>query len=138
MTRLFLILQAALLVVSPLVARADGLPTLADNMKQIGLNYKAIGAAVNDPSQNAASAQAAGKLMVLFTAVQGQVPDTISKLPSNEQEAALADFKRLIQVEIAAATTLKKDFETGNNADAVAALSTMSSTKKEGHMKYQD
>jgi hypothetical protein len=112
--------------------------SLKNNMKQIGTIYKALAVSVKDLSQNAQSAAKAGNLVQLFGLVMQQVPDTISSLAPDQQAAALADFKRMIQIEIDHAMALEKAFESNDNAAALSIITEMGATKKEGHSKYND
>jgi hypothetical protein len=117
----------------PLFAHAA---TLEDNMKAIGKLYKGISKTASDASQNKANAAAAGQLVTLFNAALAGVPDAVSKLPASSQATALADYQRIIGLEIANATELQADFTAGNNAAAVGVITKMDSSKREGHTKY--
>ncbi|MGZ3705874.1 MAG: hypothetical protein ACXWP1_08055, partial [Bdellovibrionota bacterium] len=72
-----------------------------------------------------------------FTAARTQTPDTIAALPAPQQPAALADFQRIIDGEIAFATQLKAAFAAGNNNAAAGLINQMDSTKRDGHTKYK-
>ena len=115
-------------------------PLQAD-MKQIGAIFKDMSTNVADTSRNQAFAASAEQLVTLFTDVQNMVPskiipDDIAKLPADQQPAALADFKRLIQLEIDNAKALQNAFQSNDNAAATGILQKMGATKKEGHGKY--
>jgi hypothetical protein len=117
----------------PLFANAA---SLSDNMKAIGKLYKGITKTASDASQNTANAAAAGQLVTLFKAALAGVPDAVSKLPAPSQASAIADYQRIIGLEIANATELQADFAAGNNAAAVGVLTKMDNSKREGHTKY--
>ena len=106
-------------------AMADGLPSLKDNMSAIGKAVKAITLAVNDKTQNSASAAQAKKLEQLFTAVLSQEPDKIAQMPADQQAPALAQYKTLIQQEITDSQRLQTAFATNDNASAAAILQDM-------------
>lgn len=111
--------------------------TLQQNMKDIGSTFKALATVANDPSQNATSAAQADKILASLQATLNQIPDSISTFPANEQDAALADYKRLIQNEIDLTTKLSASFKANDNATAVSLMTQMNDLKKEGHNKYK-
>jgi hypothetical protein len=117
----------------PLFANAA---SLSDNMKAIGKLYKGISKTASDASQNKANAAAAGQLVTLFNAALAGVPDAVSKLPDPSKAAAIADYQRIIGLEIANATELQADFLANNNAAAVGVITKMDGSKREGHTKY--
>lgn len=121
------------LVLLPALAHAE---TLQNDMKAIGKLFKGISQTASDSSKNTANAAAADQLIKLFNDVLNQVPDAISKLPAPSQAAAIADYKRLIGLEIAAATELKADFLAGNNSAAAGVIASMNNDKREGHGKF--
>lgn len=125
------------LVFSIAAAHADT-ASLKDNMKHIRALVKGITAVVSDPSKNKQSAADAASIANLFMTAEGQVPDSISELPANEQAAALDDYKSMIQHEVDYALSLEKAFETGDNAKAASILQQMDDLKHDGHAKYAD
>jgi hypothetical protein len=121
------------------VAQADTGPTtlnLGSSMKQIGILVKSISTSINDSSKNSDSASSAEQLVTLFASVQTQVPDFITSLPADQQEAAIADFKSMIQQEIDLSQALDKAFQTNDNAGAALILNKMQELKHQGHSKY--
>ncbi|MFL5813473.1 MAG: cytochrome b562 [Bdellovibrionia bacterium] len=112
--------------------------SIKDNMKQIKTLFKGISTAVADSTKNAKSAADAAEIAKLFSAVQGEVPESISDLPADEQPAAIEDYKAMIQQEIDFATALQKAFDSGNNQLAAKLLQQMDGVKKDGHKKYAD
>jgi hypothetical protein len=111
--------------------------SLKDDMSAIGKLVKAITLASSDSSRNSASAAQAKQLVALFTATQSITPDTLAQMPQDQQAAALADYKSLLQREIDAAGELENAFLNNNNASAAAILQEMQKTKSDGHKKYK-
>jgi hypothetical protein len=117
-------------------AIATGTPTLQDNMKAIGKIVKSITLAAGDKTKNAVSADQAKQLAALFSAVLLQEPDSILQMPANQQAAALAEFKQLIQQELTDSGRLQTAFETNDNSAASATLKDMQADKATGHDKF--
>jgi hypothetical protein len=127
---------AALFVSALAFADPAPAPTIASEMKQISALVKQISAAISDSTKDAQTAALAAELPALFATCQGLVPDAIASLPADQQAAAIADYKSLLQNEIDDANKLTQDLQAGDNADAATVLADMNSTKKEGHGKY--
>jgi len=111
--------------------------TIQDDMKQIGALFGQISKAVNDPSQNQASAVAAGQLVALFQDTLAQVPDAIAQMQPADQTAAVTDYQSLINQEVQEAAALQSAFLNNDNATAASVLQQMNAAKQDGHGKYK-
>lgn len=135
MRRLYVSLLGVSLMASVAFAQDAGTAaaSLKQNMKQIGSLFKGISATVNDPSKNADNAASADQMNELFKACQVLVPEVVSEMPSDQQPAALEQFKGLIQKEIDYTAELATDFRNNDNAGAADICAKMKDTKKDGH-----
>lgn len=124
------------LVASSAFAQTAPAPTIKDQMQDIKSLFKAITASVNDKSKDETNAGNATQIAALFTAAQSLVPAAINKMPADQQAAAVADYKRLIQEEIDQANALAKAFVNDDTTSANNIINQMNVVKKEGHGKY--
>ena len=122
---------------TPAITTQAPAKNLQQNMKEIGSIFKALSSAMNNPSLNVESAKQASQLVELFKLTINQVPDSIDLFPPNEQAQALEDYKRLSQNQIDQAEKLAAAFAANDNTGAVAIMTQMNDTKKEGHTKYK-
>lgn len=111
--------------------------SLKQNMKKISNLFKALGSAVSDPSLNGESAQNADQLTALFIEAQNMIPDSIASLSGAEQNAALSDYKSMLQSEADLSKRLSAAFKKNDNNGASALLNQINSLKKDGHNKYK-
>ena len=111
--------------------------TLKQNMKALNGFFKQISADVNDPSKNAKSAEAADQMIKFYSPILDQVPDAVAQMPAPEREAALAEYKRIIQQQSKDATALKEAFLANDNAGAATLIQRMNADKKDGHAKFR-
>lgn len=111
--------------------------SLKDNMKALGGLFKQISTDANNPAKNADSAKSAGKMVAIFTPLLEQVPDSVAGLPGNEREAAIAEYKRIIQQQIKDATALQEAFVANDNVGASTLLQRMNADRKGGHAKFR-
>jgi hypothetical protein len=129
-----LTLLGILLVAGPVYSAT---PSLKDNMKQLGGLFHDINATVNDPAHNADNAERASKMQEIFAMVLEQVPDSISELPPEQRDDALAGYKKIIQEELEHAQALQLAFLNGDNRAAADICNHMNLDRKEGHDKYR-
>ncbi len=112
-------------------------PSLKDNMGQLGDLYKLISSTLTDPAKAAPNAENAKKMAVILKAVLLQVPDTISELPPEQRDSALASYKKLINDEIAHANDLAAVFSKSDTRTAANILNDINLTKRDGHNKFK-
>lgn len=110
--------------------------TLKHNMKQAGTLFKAIGATLNDPSQNAENAAKAGQMAEFFKLAQTQTPDHIQHIPAAQQPEALKGYQEMIQKVIDHALALQQAFLNNDNAQAAVIYKEMKDLKQDGHDQY--
>lgn len=111
--------------------------SLKQNMKKIGNLFKTLGSAVSDPTLNAESAQNADQLTALFIEAQSMIPDSIASLSGVEQNAAISDYKSMLQSEADLSKRLSAAFKKNDNNGASALLNQINNLKKDGHNKYK-
>jgi len=133
---LTLVLMTLSLTATSAFAQDASAASLKQNMKQIGTLFKAMSTTINDSSKNQDNAKAADQILGLFKLVINQVPDAIEQMPSDQQAAAITDFKSLIQKEIDYTTQLENAFLSNDNAAAAKIYQEMKDTKADGHQKY--
>ena len=134
--KLFSVLFLVMNIVA-LSGEANAAPTLKENMKSIGGIVKTMVKELPASTNPGSFVANAHQLVVLFTAVKEQIPDTILALPASDQEAAMADYKRLVQLELDGATSLEAALSANSKDDAMKILVQMNGTKKEGHDKFE-
>jgi hypothetical protein len=116
---------------------AAAAPSLKENMKALGGLFKQISADVNNPAKNVESAGSAGKMVAIYVPLLEQVPDSVAGLPANEREAAIAEYKRIIQQQTKDATALRDAFLANDNVGASTLLQRMNADRKDGHAKFR-
>ena len=117
---------------------ATAAPAIKDNMDAINTLVNSITASVTVTSKNSANSASAKQIADQFKIVLTLVPTSISSMPDGaSKDAALADFKNLIQTEIDNATALETAFDKNDNTTASGILQQMASIKSVGHSKYK-
>jgi hypothetical protein len=119
-----------------LFAMATAQADLKQDMKQIGVLFKAINAQVSDATMDSDSASKADQLVALFTQAQSEIPDSVSALPADQQAAAESQFQAAIQKEIDSARALAAAFRAGDSGMIQTLLADMTATKKDGHSTF--
>ncbi len=111
--------------------------TLANTMKAMGNDMKAITAQANNSQSNTSSAQLTDHFLLMAQHSKDFTPDSITSLPSSEQAAAKTDYDSMLDQQIELGKRLKDDFTANNNTDALNILTQMSSLKRKGHDAYK-
>ena len=128
----YLALMTILVAAQPSFAQTTP-ATLKANMDTIKSLVAPLLKNVNDSSQNQTSASQAAQLITVFGAVLSQAPSMIATMPADQQAAALATYKSMIQKEIDDSTALQKALLANDNATASSVLQDMISLKLQGH-----
>ena len=116
---------------------AAAAPSLRENMKSLGGLFRQISTDVNNPGRNTESAKSAGKMVAIYAPLLEQVPNSVEGLPANEREAAIAEYKRIIQQQSKDATALQEAFLANDNVGASTLLQRMNADRKDGHAKFR-
>ena len=111
--------------------------TLSDTMKGMDTDLKAILAQLEDAASNPKSALLSEHFTWLVLHAKNFTPETITKLPQNEQAAAKADFDKMIQEASQMGVELATAFRQNNTSDATLILKKLKGAKREGHDKYK-
>ncbi len=140
MKKIFLTISTiVMLFASSSFAQEMGSSTsLKQNMKQLGVLFKAIGSSVGDSTQNAKNAANCEQMNELLKIVLQQTPDTIAELPDSEKAAALEDYQNMIQQEIVFLGQLHDAFANNDNQQAASILQKMGDLRKDGHGKFKE
>jgi hypothetical protein len=130
---------AALLLCFTFLAQADPPPipgSLKDNMHQIGVLMKQVASTADDAAEAQANSQLVLKAKAFFKLAAVQTPDSIAAMPAASRPVALADFQRLIGLEIGLCDQASTAFASGDLNTAANVLQAMAAYKKEAHDKY--
>jgi hypothetical protein len=134
MTKLNLLVVAVLSSTFAISAFAND--DLAKVMDDMAANVKTITKQAPDATQNASSASLCDKVIADVAQASGLIPDTVSKLPADQQAASQQAYAALLGQLSDQLTTLKADFVAGNNTAAVSELAAINATKAAGHKQF--
>jgi hypothetical protein len=134
MTKFNLFLVAVLSSVSVTSALAND--DLAKTMDDMAANVKTITSQATNAADNASSASLCDKVIADIAQAESLVPDTVAALPAAQQAASQQAYTALLGQLSGQFSTLKADFEAGNNTAAVAELTTINATKAAGHKQF--
>ena len=109
---------------------------LKSNMKQIGTLFKAVSISVNDHSMNQQNIIRTKQLIDLLKSCLNLVPDSINSLPENQRNDSISTYQKMITDEFDMANSLLLAFSNNDNATAGGIVMKMTSTKKEGHTRF--
>jgi hypothetical protein len=110
--------------------------TLKAAMKNMGSDIKLIQAQMADASLNQESKKLAEDFVANARDVKSFIPASISKLPSEKQQARMDLYNKLTDKSIDMGTKLSEAFSTGNNAAAQVIINDLLANKKEGHFEF--
>ena len=116
------------------VAQAD----LADTMKAMNSDLKAISAQVGDASKNQSSAALADDFAQVAATAKTFVADTIAQAPAAQQAQMKAQFDSLIDESVSLGTQLAAALRAGDNAQAKAILTQLAALKSQGHDQFRN
>ena len=116
------------------VAQAD----LADTMKAMNSDLKAISAQVGDASKNQSSAALADDFTQVTATAKTFVADTIAQAPAAQQAEMKAQFDSLIDESVSLGTQLAAALRAGDNAQAKAILTQLAALKSQGHDQFRN
>lgn len=116
------------------VAQAD----LADTMKAMNSDLKAISAQVGDASKNQSSAALADDFAQVTATAKTFVADTIAQAPAAQQAEMKAQFDSLIDESVSLGTQLAAALRAGDNAQAKAILTQLAALKSQGHDQFRN
>lgn len=116
------------------VAQAD----LADTMKAMNSDLKAISAQVGDASKNQSSAALADDFAQVAATAKTFVADTIAQAPAAQQAEMKAQFDSLIDESVSLGTQLAAALRAGDNAQAKAILTQLAALKSQGHDQFRN
>ena len=116
------------------VAQAD----LADTMKAMNSDLKAISAQVGDASKNQSSAALADDFAQVAATAKTFVADTIAQAPAAQQAQMKAQFDSLIDESVSLGTQLAAALLAGDNAQAKAILTQLAALKSKGHDQFKN
>lgn len=109
---------------------------LKTNMKQIGTLFKAVSISVNDNSINQQNIIRTRQLIDLLKSCLNLIPDSINSLPENQRNEGINSYQKMITEEIDMANSLLLAFGNNDNALASGIVTKMTTTKKEGHTRF--
>ena len=133
MTKFNLLVVAVLSSVFANAAFAD----LAAVMDDMATNMKTITKQASDSTLNASSTTLCDTVIADVAQAQTFTPDTIAKLPADQQAAAQQSYVALLGTLSTQLSTLKADFVANDNTDAVSELAVINATKANGHKQFQ-
>ena len=116
------------------VAHAD----LADTMKAMNGDLKAISAQVGDASKNQSSAALADDFAKVAETAKTFIADSIAQAPAAQQAQMKAQYDALIDQSVTLGTQLAAALRAGDNAQAKAILTQLAALKSQGHDQFRN
>ncbi len=133
------LILAILLSVGSVFADPAQLPTtLANTMKAMAKDLKAITTQVTVADQNANSAALAEEFVQLVLHAKSFVPDTVANLPADQQDAQKAQYAKRLDEAAELGKQLVAALQANDNAKASLLLNQLVDAKKTGHSEFKD
>lgn len=130
-------MKTTLFLTTLFAALALNAATLADNMKTIALELRAISQNVGNAARNVESSASAEKIAQAFLAGKAQPPVTVTELPAAEQGEALKRYEQLMQDAANLAQELTVALRENRNQDAQTILARLMEMRKVGHTEFK-
>ncbi len=112
--------------------------SLGSAMKLMSGKLKDIAAQVTDPQLNAQSALMADEFIAAVVAGKVFIPDSVAKMPSQEQAAAKAMYTKMMDQTIILGQQLAASLRGNDNTKASLLLNDLVSQKKQGHTEFKN
>lgn len=110
--------------------------SLKQNMKAAEKDLRAIAATINDASKNQENAALAAEAAEYFQLTLSQVPEAVSDIPEDRQQAALQGYQAEINKAVALCVKLQQALLANDTATAIQTLKDLSEEKETGHGEY--
>ena len=112
--------------------------SLSSAMKLMSGKLKDIAAQVTDPQLNAQSALMADEFIAAVIAGKAFIPDSVAKMPSQEQAAAKAMYTKMMDQTVVLGQQLAASLRANDNTKASLLLNDLVSHKKQGHTEFKN
>ena len=106
-------------------------------MKNMAVTLKQINLQAADAGKNKESIVLCDSLLKSIEASQKEMPDVVAALPEAEQKPMNDEYVDLLKKLATKVAEIKANFESDNNAEAIAILGTMGEIQKAGHTKFK-
>lgn len=119
------------------VVEVDVNSSLKDIMKLIGSNFKTIGKTFSDLSQADSNAGLAAEAVDLFRLAAQKTPETVSKLPVDQQAAKLKEYQDQILNIAGLVQKLTEAFKAKDSSAITSLLTAIREAKQKGHDEFK-
>jgi molecular chaperone GrpE (heat shock protein) len=106
-------------------------------MEKMNSPFRKLRRQAADPAQNEASLALVEKLAKATKEAAALLPEKISKLPADKQEAAKASYSEKMKELLATIDELGAALKAGKNEDAVKIIEKLRSQQEDGHREFR-